>query len=273
LRHVESLGAATERVLFRAAMITMNTNERATFGTASAVVHRRYAPARSIDVQCDRYGGSWLGERERTELSAWRDARRQRAWLRGRMLGKQLVSTKLCTAPQPATTEILSGDGRGRPRVWLDGVEQPWSLSISHTEMGVLVAICQQPETLLGVDLTPCEALSNRFIRLWFTPAEVAWLDETPSANNACFLWAAKEAIYKACNQSESFDPRHIEVLPTSGCRFHGVRLEDCRLQSWSIDRQIAVLATIGYRANIALFQQQSTLISASLQARAQVNP
>lgn len=218
--------------------------------TRARSIYRRYVPAHAIEAQCRRQGLSWLSSRERAELSNWRDRRRQRAWLWGRMVGKQLIFAKLQVDSELAKIEILSGDGLGRPRIWCDGIEQPWSLSISHTGHGVLAAVCGQERISVGVDITPCEGLSEGFIRTWFTPDETAWLRQTAPPAGAYFLWAAKEALYKACNRGESFDPRQVEVLPQGGCRYRRVLLQDCRLQSWHIDGQVAALASIGHRTD-----------------------
>ena len=161
------------------------------------------------------------------------------------MLAKQWIAARLADDSPLAEIEISSRGATGRPRIWCKGAEQPWSLSISHTEQGVLVALGEQATTSVGVDLTRCEPLAESLVRLWFTSNEIDWLRKISTPNMSCFLWAAKEALYKACNDGESFDPRQVEVLPQAGCRYRGVLLEDCRLQSWSIDGHIAAMATV----------------------------
>ena len=86
---------------------------------------------------------------------------------------------------------------------------------------------------------------SDGFVGLWFTPLEQCWFHETQSPGIASFIWAAKEALYKACNQGESFAPRDVEVLPDGRCSYRQSPLPSCRLQSWTADGHLAVLAAV----------------------------
>ena len=198
-------------------------------------------------------GLAWLGHRERAELAAWRDADRRRAWLVGRTIGKTLVARRMAKLPtpqaiEPSQIEILSRDAEGRvnrPRIWCDGIEKPWSLSISHSQRGVLAAFTAATDVALGVDLADCGTFGDGFVDLWFTPAERAWFHETQCTSTARFIWAAKEALYKACNDGESFTPRDVEVLPDGRCSYHETPLAGCRLRSWRVDGHLAVLATV----------------------------
>jgi 4'-phosphopantetheinyl transferase EntD len=216
-------------------------------------VLRRYAAFEDFESLERELGEDWLSAREQAELAAWRNARRRRAWLLARMLGKQLVADALrepghARGAEARRIEILSRDAAGqvnRPRIWRDGVEQPWSLSISHSARGALAALACSELVAVGVDVADVETFSDGFVDLWFTPAERAWFHETQSPGIACFIWAAKEALYKACNDGERFAPREIEVLADGRCRYRTTALADCRLQSWTIDSQLAVLAMV----------------------------
>jgi phosphopantetheinyl transferase len=164
------------------------------------------------------------------------------------MLGKQIVcSTRRLNLPLDEI-EIVARGGRGRPTVWIGGVEQSGSISLSHTEQGVLVAASQRDDVLIGVDITPRQPLSDGFRGLWFTDAENDWLNDAAGDERACYLWAAKEAVYKAVNRDEGFDPRQIEVLPHQGCWYRGARLDRLRLRSWTVDGQVAVVASIAQK-------------------------
>ncbi len=191
--------------------------------------------------------GALLSDRERAELAAWHDPDRRRSWLAGRLLAKQLVRETWSAAPADSAIEILSlnDQRRGRrPRVVCDGQQMPWSLSISHTQRGVLVALSTAPSVAVGVDLAARQDVSAGFVRLWFTPAEQRWLAESTDAHAAATIWAAKEALFKACNRGEGFAPRMIEVLPGGRCSYQQISLPGC-LRFWSVDKQIAVLATV----------------------------
>jgi phosphopantetheinyl transferase len=188
-----------------------------------------------------------LSDRERAELAAWHDPERRRSWLAGRLLAKQVVRETWSDAPVDSAIEILSLNDRNRgsrPRVVCDGQQMPWSLSISHTQRGVLVALSTAPNVSVGVDLAAPQKLSAGFVRLWFTPAEQQWLAKSTAAHAAATIWAAKEALFKACNRGEGFTPRMIEVLPDGNCSYQQISLPGC-WRSWSVDKQIAVLATV----------------------------
>jgi phosphopantetheinyl transferase len=214
-------------------------------------VQRRYAPAARGEVMLAGLGEAWLGRRERAELAAWRDPRRRGAWLLGRILAKQLVADAY-GGLELQQIEILSRDSLGRvnrPVVWLDGVEQPGSLTISHSHRGALAALDTSGNVVLGADLADSGTFSDGFVELWFTPPERRWFQETQSSGIACFIWAAKEALYKACNRGESFAPRDVEVLPDGRCSYRHAPLAGCRLQSWTVDGHLAVLAAVARTA------------------------
>jgi phosphopantetheinyl transferase len=211
-------------------------------------VWHRYLPARDLDAAVGLLAESSLSRRERNELAAWRDADRRRAWLRGRLLAKQMIAERLGDGSRPAAIEILSRDPAGRvnrPRVWRDGCEQSWPLSISHTEHGALAAFSTADGVALGVDLVSPARLSAGFVRLWFTTREQDWVQHSDDPGTGCFLWAAKEALYKACNAGEGFRPTAVELFCSGQCRYRDHRFDGNVLQSWAIDGQLAVMAVI----------------------------
>lgn len=208
----------------------------------------RYAPLEADRGLSAEAHADWLSAREQAELAAWREPGRRRAWLAGRRLAKQLVASHLCFGDSLPSIEILSRDALGRvnrPRVWRGGVEQSCSLSISHSARGVLVALVAGSEATLGVDLSDTAELSPGLVKLWFTADERAWLDDSGNLDLARYIWCAKEALYKALSQGESFDPRKVEVLSGGRCRYHDAQLNHFGLRSWTIDGQLAVLATV----------------------------
>jgi phosphopantetheinyl transferase len=211
------------------------------------VVARRYAPLRNLDEVELRGLEACLGARERAELARLRDLSRRRAWLLGRMLARQLLHEARGDW-DASEIEILSRDAQGRlnrPRIFRGGVEQSCSLSISHAARGAMAVLCGEPGVTVGVDLAPPEPLSGAFVQLWFTPGEREWCRESDSPDTSTFIWAAKEAIYKAVNQGESFVPRDVEIRRGGGCLYRKMPLANCRLERQLIDRQIAVIATI----------------------------
>jgi len=164
-----------------------------------------------------------LTSRERRVYDGLGDARRREQWMAGRLLAKRLLLEQLAwhrIGVPPAgyrQIEIDSGQAGGRrypPRVQVAGELIPWSLSISHTRRGVLVALATGRGTRIGVDLVEPAAYGEGFASLWFTPAEQRWLQRHDGGHWTATLWAAKEAVYKAASRGESFAPRRIEILP-----------------------------------------------------------
>jgi phosphopantetheinyl transferase len=170
--------------------------------------------------------GTWLTEREQAALVRFPAPARRSQWLAGRWFGKQLLG-QVVGIERLVEIEIISRDERGlgiQPQVLLAG--RPWtgSLSISHTEIGVLVALSPDERTSLGVDLA-CDVPDDaRFRSLWFTAEERQWIAHEP-AYRTTLLWGLKEAVFKACSSTPEGDghrwkPRQIEIHPTAEQRF-----------------------------------------------------
>ena len=213
--------------------------------TAAASAGWRYTAWAELDEALAACRAEWLSLREHAILAAWRNPRRRRAWLGGRLVAKRVVQSRLAADARLDEIEILAAAG-GRPAVLCRARSWPCPLSISHTEQGVLVAV-GAPGDALGVDLTPCQAPNAGFVRLWFTPGETARLRAEPWLR-ASALWAAKEALYKACNAGEGFDPRQCEIL-ADGCRYRG-RSTGAWLQSWTEGGQDVALVCVASAAS-----------------------
>jgi phosphopantetheinyl transferase len=212
---------------------------------SAARVERRYALV--ADGPAEHTLASWLAPAELAELATWHDASRRRAWLAGRKLAKELIAEQAGEESLSAI-EILSLDDGGRPtrpRIRHGQSLLPWSLSISHTGRGVLVALATDENLSIGIDLSAGKTFSEGFLRLWFTPDEQQWIASTGNVGMASFIWGAKEAIYKACNQGESFAPRAVEVHSDGRAHYRQVSLTGIHLRSWNIDSQLAVLAVV----------------------------
>ncbi len=163
----------------------------------------------------------WLSAGEQQVYARLPDRRRRAAFLGGRIAAKRLILVEYLAAlrlraavAHPADIQIDSGLLRGRrecPRVTIAGRLLPWSLSIAHTQQGVLVALGRTPGVRVGVDLVEPAVLSPGFAEVWFTMAERRWLRDGPPGL-AATLWAIKEAVYKAVGASRPFTPRAIEV-------------------------------------------------------------
>jgi len=213
----------------------------------------RYAELTELRPCCPADGGRWLGPRELRHYARFKDQRRREGWLLGRVLAKQLLLENADTpVGEPREIEIISRDSQGRavrPEVTVGGRRQPWSLSISHTDTAVLAAVCFGPAIGLGVDLVRLQPLGRGFVQAWFDRREQALLGEG-GLLEACTLWAAKEAVYKAAGSGDSFAPRQIRLRlsPLGGytCTYRGVDLSDnCRVRTWTAGGHVAALAVV----------------------------
>jgi phosphopantetheinyl transferase len=194
---------------------------------------------------------AWLGATERQELANLRDAGRRRQWLAGRWLAKQVIGEAF-NIDDPAQIDILTRDHRGRgvrPRVLTRLHDLQLSLSISHTELGVLAALSKSNRLSVGVDLVPrLLPAQDGFQGLWFTPRERQWVEHDPQGRTAV-LWAVKEAVYKAINKGQSWNPRHIEVRRQGRsefeCSYRGRRLSGLSISLDQFDGQTAAVACL----------------------------
>jgi phosphopantetheinyl transferase len=217
--------------------------------TREATIVTRY-----VDLTA-QFGGefddlrAWLTAPERDELARFRHPLRRRQWLVGRWITKQLICETLYDAALNEI-QILTRDGRGlgsRPIVSVRGCQLDGSLSISHTQRGVLVAVTATAAISVGVDLADNVPCDERFQRLWFTAGERRWINNDP--RRAALAWAIKEAVYKACQTGQGWSPRLVEVaaLPAGqfACTFHGRAVDELQLSIEEIDSQLAVIATV----------------------------
>jgi phosphopantetheinyl transferase len=185
-----------------------------------------------------------LDPAERAEGDAWRDADRREEWLLGRLLARFAIAWK---HPGLDVTILSRNEqSRGdRPRVLVDGNDPGWSLSISHTDRGLLVAFADDGRTEVGADLVLPERFAPSFLETWFTTDERRDLVGAGDSE-AALVWAVKEAVYKACQQGEGFAPRRIEVVRLPGrkfaCRWFGTPLDEAaEIVPWTVDGQVAV--------------------------------
>lgn len=158
---------------------------------------------------------NWLHDVEWVELARLRESRRRESWRFGRWVAKHLVQQAYdfgdCNL---ASIAVCSRNEKGelvRPTVLVDGNPLSCSVSISHGERLVVAMLEMDAETTIGIDVVSREPLSASFQETWFTRNEQAWIRES---DEACIVWGAKEAAYKACNTGERFAPRKFEIVP-----------------------------------------------------------
>ncbi len=228
-----------------------------------------YARISDCLTAAHRHGAQWLAESERAEAARIAHSARREQWLAGRWLAKRLVLREVPKA-QLVDVQILARDERGRgvrPQIVLAGRPLERTLSISHSDLGVLVALATRQDWSVGIDLADLRSgdAADRaardsessaaahpsvagFRRLWFTPSEQAWLTADPERRTAT-LWALKEAVYKACNRGESWEPRQVEIEPLAGWRFaaryRGLPLVGLTLAASDLDGHVAAVAQL----------------------------
>ena len=208
-----------------------------------------YGPEEASQPACEKL--RWLSAAERQVYERLLDSQRRESFVRGRILAKRLILLEYCASLRlgggmvhPADIEIDSGLARRMrqsPRVKIGGQPLPWSISIAHTQRGVLVAAGRTPGVRVGVDLVEPAAMPRGFADFWFTAAERRWLrDARPEP--VATLWAIKEAVYKTIAGERPFAPRAIEVLPHERRGF--VSRPACMLSVWRTPQgQTAVIA------------------------------
>ena len=215
----------------------------------------------------------WLSAGEREAFSHLHDSGRREGWLWGRILSKELILEQFPqTAADPRSIEIISQgtDGRGvRPHAAIDGRPQPWSLSISHSQQAILVALCAAPGASVGVDLVDVVRYRAGFLETFFSADEQDWLRQDRPKQIAA-AWAVKESVYKAYNAGEGFTPRQICVRPlpsgSYACTYYEFDLSGvCDIQTWQTADQVAAMATVAAEHlgnRTGLTKEDRTLVS-----------
>ncbi len=211
----------------------------------------------------------WLSPSEHAMFDRLRHPNRRAGWLAGRVLAKQVLLRRLgpcgqdvCRAAPAriAITTIGPSGSQVAPEIRLDGQPVPWSLSISHTDRGVLVVLAATKDDRIGVDLVAPSNYGAGFCELWFTDGERRWIGPGRPPLRVATLWAIKEATYKACHRGEPFDPRRIEVLPGPPGRYR-LRFDRTAIvrfvRTWQLDRQVAAVIW-GHRQETTCWQPET---------------
>jgi phosphopantetheinyl transferase len=213
-------------------------------------VYTRYATIAELPLGTP---DAWLSPYEAAIWLSIRSAPRRDSWLAGRIVLKELLREawwavgKDLTEWQPSAVEIMSrttSAGRGdRPTARGPSGPMPCSLSLAHTQRGVLAALAVSENCSVGVDLVrPADAESLTWV---FSDLERQWIRRSSNqAVAAARLWGMKEALYKACQRGEGFAPLNIDVTPGHAPCMHGIdtTMRLFAQQCWSVDGQIAVL-------------------------------
>jgi phosphopantetheinyl transferase len=156
----------------------------------------------------------WLSLPEQNRYQQFRFPKRQKDWLSGRWVAKNLLSNLIIYSDTLPFRElsILNEDSGAPFVIWRDQ-RLAGSLSISHRSDCAITAFCFDPEISIGIDLEAIEAKSLGFVEDYFTEPEVHMVLTLPKEEQALaasLLWSGREAIVKALQIGLRVDTRQI---------------------------------------------------------------
>lgn len=162
------------------------------------------------------------------ELSTYRSLRfpkRAREWLSARLLLKatlRTIATSTGTDSRIGWSKDLRSiecpaDDLGKPQLAYANISQPYSISISHRDPYVAIAI-RNDAIPFGIDLERIEPKNEAFYNDYFTAAEQEQFRNGTGRREdlACTFWSAKESIIKALGTGLRTDVRTIHIRPHS---------------------------------------------------------
>ncbi|UUO09141.1 4'-phosphopantetheinyl transferase superfamily protein [Blastopirellula sp. J2-11] len=176
--------------------------------TSPTWIVRYVADTRRLPIDAQ---DAWLSAAEEAELAFFAHEDRRRQWLRARWIAKRLIALS-SDSTDLRRVEILSRSTSGlgvAPQVFVDGKPTQYRISLSHTGSAVLVGMTTDA-TSIGVDLAWDVPQDRHFSSAWFSEREQAWLAERPGS--ASLLWGLKEAIFKSQGDSQTWNPRGVEI-------------------------------------------------------------
>ena len=170
-------------------------------GFVTVTEHWRGAASRELMMR--RY----LGEAERADHERI-GPRGRRGWLLGRIAIKDAVRMDRWTDgahPLWPIEVAVSNAPSGRPIV--DGIH----VSVAHKDDRAVALVDRHRE--VGIDLERIEPRSESFLKIAFTPAEMALAAGRDAGRDEWYarLWAAKEAVAKALGTGMT-DPKQLAV-------------------------------------------------------------
>jgi 4'-phosphopantetheinyl transferase len=160
----------------------------------------------------------WLSSAERDILAGFRFSKRRNDWRLGRWTAKQAICAYQSRRnPVLASIEICAAED-GAPEAFQSGEPGGVSISISHSN-GHGFCVVGPPGFSVGCDTERIEPREVQFFRDYFTPEEIALLQNTPAERSlvAYMIWCAKESALKALRQGLRLDTRSVIVRPDFG--------------------------------------------------------
>lgn len=163
----------------------------------------------------------FLSSSELLKFRTFRFAKRRQEWLLGRWTAKFLIkSLPAYQGYAPTEIEILTS-AEGAPYFQLPGGgAAPNVLSISHCDRYAICAVSSGTEINIGIDMEKIEARSQTFIKDYFTPQEIGWVNSQPYESRdmiSTLIWSTKESMLKALRVGLRWDTRQVEICEVSG--------------------------------------------------------
>lgn len=165
-----------------------------------------------VQAKWEMAPAGFLSPSEQVIFERLRSPKRQQDWLLGRWTAKRLIQ-KMDGRGLPLASIVVENDGDGVPAVTLPG----YSLSISHCDGQAFCAAAARPGIAIGADMEKIEPRLPTFATDYFTPEELAQLNEVTRPVLETVIWSAKEAVLKALHLGLSVDTRAVTCLFPAG--------------------------------------------------------
>lgn len=144
----------------------------------------------------------WKSEKE-VEISAIKTSPSTNPRQREQRQGSKLLEYAASILNLPF--DCLNKDEHGKP--YFSGT--PWEFSITHTQD--FLAAVFHPDQPVGIDLERPQPKIQKVLPRICTAEEVDWAGNDPIKQ--CFLWSAKEAMYKLYGKRSVDFRAHLHVL------------------------------------------------------------
>lgn len=165
-------------------------------------------------------GEGWLNQPEAARFDSMRYAKRLTEARLGRWTAKQTVTRIAGIEPSRAGMRrvLIRNAADGAPEAFIDGSRAPVTIAMTDRADWAVCAVVDAPHRV-GCDLELVEPRSERFVRDYFTPAEVDAVLGRPGDIDllANLVWSAKESALKVLRTGLRRDTRSVEVALDDG--------------------------------------------------------
>lgn len=152
---------------------------------------------------------------EQERLAEMRFALRRNSFMLGRKAAKRMLLRILADLETVPPHRIsIENDPSGAPYARVDGNRLPGCLSISHSGDRAACAYTEN-HARIGIDLEAIQIRPKNFLMEYFTPVEIAEVENLPLEKQPLWItaaWSAKEAVLKALGTGLRVDTRQVIV-------------------------------------------------------------